>query len=271
LPFIEQGNLHNATNFSSAIPGNFWGWDSADNSTTFGLQVSTFLCPSNPRDSRPAFAGQSGQAWQVEQAAVTDYLFNGGGDPFVSAPYVTQGLRGPFGFEANVRLAAITDGLSGTILLGESLGGNAANPRYAVGWGENRTCAPIQGFKGASGSKMYTGVVYENLMFMGYGREVTSHGIGIMGGLIARTVDASGAFYGPNDCGTYSGTGLFTPHLPFSGVGQLTPNFHSVHPGAVQVTMGDGSVRLIRSTIDRSAYVSLSSIAGSEVVSADAY
>ncbi|QEH37365.1 Type II secretion system protein G precursor [Aquisphaera giovannonii] len=271
LPFLEQANLFNATNFSSAIPGNFWGWDSWDNSTAFGVQVSTFLCPSNPRDARPAFTGQSGQSWHVDQAGVTDYLFNGGADPYVSAPYVNPGLRGPFGFEANVRLAAVTDGLSGTILLGESAGGNAANPRYAVGWGTTRTCAPLQAFKGAGGSKTYTGVVYENLMFMGYGREVASDGVGIMGGLIARTVDASGAFYGPNDCGTYSGTGLFTPHLPFTGVGQLTPNFRGLHPGSVQFAMGDGSVRLIRSIIDGAAYASLSTIAGGEVVSADSY
>ncbi|WP_165228032.1 DUF1559 domain-containing protein [Aquisphaera insulae] len=271
MPYLEQGNLYNATNFSSAIPGNFWGWDSWDNSTTFGSQVSTFLCPSNPRDGRPAFAGQSGQAWQVAQAAVTDYLFNGGADPFVSSSYVNQGQRGPFAFESNARVSSVTDGLSNTLFMGESLGGNAANPRYAVGWGSTRTCAPLQSFKGASGTKTYSSVIYENLMFMGYGREVTSNGQGIMGGLVARTVDASGAFYGPNDCGSYSGTGLFTPHLPFSGVGQITPNFHGMHPGVVQFAMGDGSVRSIRSSINPAAYTGLSSIAGGEVISADSY
>ena len=74
--------------------------------------------------TRPAVSGQAGETWSVNQAAVTDYLFNGGGDAFVSPDYQVPGLRGPFGFETNVQFAAITDGLSSTFLLGEALGGS---------------------------------------------------------------------------------------------------------------------------------------------------
>jgi prepilin-type N-terminal cleavage/methylation domain-containing protein len=271
LPYLEQGTLFNATNFSAAIPGGFWGWDSSANSTTFGTQVAMFLCPANPRSTRPAVAGQSGQTWSVNDAAVTDYLFNGGGDVYVSPSYKSSALRGPFGFETNVTFAAMTDGLSSTFLMGESLGGNPANPRYAAGWGATRTCAPLASFKGAFNSATYSSVVYENLMFLGYGREITTGSTGILGGLIARTVDASGTFYGPNDCGSYSSTAVYSPHLPFTGVGQVVPNFHGMHPGIVMFTMGDGSVRALKSSISPSVYVALSSNGGGEVQSSDAY
>ncbi|MDR3634004.1 MAG: DUF1559 domain-containing protein [Isosphaeraceae bacterium] len=271
LPYLEQGSVYNATNFSAAIPGGFWGWDSPANSTTFGSQAGLFLCPSNPRTERPGAAGMSGQAWSVDHAAVTDYLFNGGADVFVSPPYLNSSLRGPVGFEINVRFAEVNDGLSQTFLVGESVGGNPANPRYAVGWGGSRTCAPTSSFKGATGSATFTTVYYENLMFLGYGREMSSGSSGIMGGLIARTADASGALYPPNDCGSYSSTAVYSPHLPYSPPGQIVPNFRSVHPGVVQFTMGDGSVRTVKATVSGPVYVGLSTVAGGEILSADQY
>jgi prepilin-type N-terminal cleavage/methylation domain-containing protein len=275
LPYLEQGNAFNATNFSAAIPGGYWGWDSYANSTVFGFQIGSFLCPSNPRSSVVGGAyGQVGQNWSVNRAAVTDYLFNGGADVFVSSPYLNPALRGPFGFETCTTFAQITDGLSQTFLVGESLGGNPANPTYAVGWGANRTCVPLATFQGAYGGNSYGSVYYENLMFMGYGRELSSAGspsFGVMGGLIARTTDASGAFYAPNDCGSYSSTGIYAPHLPYTAPGQVVPNFRSVHPGVVPFSMTDGSVRAIKSSINPAAYIGLSTIAGGEILSADSY
>jgi type II secretory pathway pseudopilin PulG len=271
LPYLEQGAAYNATNFSAAIPGGFWGWDAAANSTTFGHQAGVFLCPSNPRGERPAATGQSGQTWSVEHAAATDYLFNGGADVFVSPPYLNSARRGPFGFETNVRFAEITDGLSQTFLLGESAGGNPANPRYAVGWGSNRTCAPTSTFKGATGTQSYDAVYYENLMFLGYGRDIKCGSAGIMGGLLARTTDAGGALYPANDCGSYSSTAVYAPHLPYAAPGQIVPNFRGVHPGVVQFTMADGSVRTIKATVGEAVYIGLSTVAGGEILSADAY
>ncbi len=271
LPYLEQGNAFNATNFSAAIPGGFWGWDSSANSTTMGFQAALFLCPSNPRSGRPPIQGQAGETWSISQAAVTDYLFNGGADPYVSAAYLNAGRRGPFGFETNVRFAEVTDGLSQTFLVGESVGGNAANSRFATGWGTSRVCAPLATFTGAYFNGSWTTITYENLMFVGYGRELSWGSSTVLGGLIARTTDASGAPYPPNDCGSYSSTGVYGPHLPFTGVGQIVPNFRSVHPGSTAFTMGDGSVRTVKATINTSVYAGLSTVAGAEVLSADSY
>jgi prepilin-type N-terminal cleavage/methylation domain-containing protein len=274
LPYLEQGNAFNATNFNAYGNGGYWGWDDAGNATTFGHQISTFLCPSNPRSEDVPGHSLSGTSWSVPKAAVTDYLFSGGADVYVSPPHVVGGLRGAFGFEENRRFAEFTDGLSQTFLMGESAGGNAANPTYAVGWGANRTCVPTSQFKGATGSKAFSAVYYENLMFLGYGREMywnTGTSTGVMGGLLAKTTDASGAFYAPNDCGSYSSTAVFGPHLPYSPPGQIVPNFRSPHPGVVQFLLGDGSVRSIKESINHPVYTGLSSVAGGEVVSGDQY
>jgi prepilin-type processing-associated H-X9-DG protein len=45
----------------------------------------------------------------------------------------------------------------------------------------------------------------------------------------------------------------------------------SRHPGGVNALLGDGSVRFIKDTINPSVWVALHSIAGREVVGADAY
>ena len=45
----------------------------------------------------------------------------------------------------------------------------------------------------------------------------------------------------------------------------------SYHPGGVNALLGDGSVRFIKSTIDGRVWRALSTVAGGEVVGADAY
>jgi prepilin-type processing-associated H-X9-DG protein len=45
----------------------------------------------------------------------------------------------------------------------------------------------------------------------------------------------------------------------------------SEHPGGVNVTMGDGSVRFIKNTINPYIWYSLQTVRGGEVISADAY
>jgi prepilin-type processing-associated H-X9-DG protein len=48
-------------------------------------------------------------------------------------------------------------------------------------------------------------------------------------------------------------------------------NARSYHPGGVNTLLGDGSVRFIKNSIDGMMWRALVTIAGGEVVSADAY
>ena len=45
----------------------------------------------------------------------------------------------------------------------------------------------------------------------------------------------------------------------------------SAHPGGCNVMMGDGSVKFVKSTINRQTWWSLGTKAGGEVISADSY
>jgi prepilin-type processing-associated H-X9-DG protein len=86
--------------------------------------------------------------------------------------------------------------------------------------------------------------------------------------------------------GTLSPTGdtnswLFAPNTCALQLGQF--GFHSRHPGGANFVFGDGSVRFIKETVDTGSpayngnasnigvYRKLSTISGTEVISADAY
>ncbi len=274
LPYLEQGNMFNATNFNVSLqygPYNYFGWSYPCNTTTFRVQAATFLCPSNRASGEVGSSLTDPFVWSVDRAAVTDYLFNAGADPYVAPPFLNPARRGPVGFDTRTRFAEITDGLSQTFVIGEAVGGNAANRFYAVGAGANRTCVPLaSGY--SYGSYSYSSVNYDNLMFMAYGRWGSWGSSVIIGGLVGRTTDETGAFYAPDDCGADSITDMWGPPAPGNpGPGQRVPNFRSVHPGTLLCTMADGGVRAIKTTINPSVYMGLSTIAGGEVLSADQY
>ena len=204
LPYLEQGNAFNATNFNVSVAygsSGYFGWSFPSNTTTFQFQSSTFLCPSNRASGDVGSSLSDPFTWSVPQAAVTDYLFNAGADVYVAPPFCNPTLRGPIGFDTQTRFAEITDGLSQTFVIGEAIGGNARNPFYAVGAGSNRTCVPLTSGYSYDGAYSYSSVYYDNLMFMAYGRWGSWGSSVIIGGLVARTVDETGAFYAPGDCG----------------------------------------------------------------------
>jgi prepilin-type N-terminal cleavage/methylation domain-containing protein/prepilin-type processing-associated H-X9-DG protein len=267
LPYLEQGNAFNATNFETALPPGFYGWAHPANTTTFVHQVNLFLCPSNRADSRVGSSFTFARtAWELPRVAVTDYLFSGGADQYVAPPYAIPQRAGAFGFNTNTAFSAVTDGLSQTFFMGEAAGGDAANRFRAVGAGPDRVCVPRSTPYGAAG-----GVHYDNIVFQAYGRH-RNWGTGrvVLGGLVARTVDRLGAVYRLNDCGADSVTDLWSPPVP-PFAGQQVPNFRSVHPGVANFLMGDGGVRTVKETIDPVTYQGLSTMAGAEVISADAF
>ncbi|MDX2035523.1 MAG: DUF1559 domain-containing protein [Isosphaeraceae bacterium] len=275
LPFLEQTAAFNAFNFSLQIPGNppYYGWSHPGNSTAYAFQAGVFLCPSNRAiGSTGSSVGSGGLAWSTDRAAVTDYLFNGGADRFVVPTHGDPRRQGPFGFGTALTLARFTDGTSSTMLIGEAAGGNDRNRFRAIGAGSSRVCVPMSTPLG--GSSANAAVIYDNLMFMAYGRNRTwGADRRIIGGLVARTVDQIGAPYRLNDCGYESITDVWVPAPgpAAPAAGQQLPNFRSAHPGLINAVFADGAVRSIRDTIDAAVYQGLSTHAGGELISADSY
>jgi len=274
LPYLEQTAAQNTINFSLNIAGNppYFGWAMPGNTTAFGLQFSVFLCPSNRAvtevGSDFSFAGIR---WEVPKPAVTDYLFNGGAGRYVTPGFTDRDLAGPFGIDSATSLAHATDGTSQTIALAESAGGNAANPFRALGNGRNRVCVPLTTPLSQAPSAV---VHHENLVFQASGMARTwGTGRRIIGGVLARTVDATGHPFRLNDCTAETFSSLFipAPGLPAPAAGQTFPNFRSNHPGVVNAVFLDGSVRALKETIGDAPLTGLSTMRGGEVLSADSY
>ena len=277
LPYIEQGAAYNAFNFSlNQMSGStpYFGWSLPGNTTGYAVQVSAFLCPSNRAASEVgSTVGSGASAWNVDRAAVTDYVFNGGANRFVSPGWGDVSLAGPIGFDTATKLADIRDGTSQTLLMAEAAGGNARNRYRATGSGLGRVCILMSTPLGGSAGNAT--VYYDNLMFMAYGRSRTwGTNARIIGGLLGRTVDASGSPYRPNDCAYESYTDNFNPVPPGPAapeLGQQFPNFRSSHPGLINAVFADGSVRVINDAVAMPVYMGLSTMAGNEILSSDAY
>ena len=264
LPQLEQNNIYNAFNFNASVAvgppyGTYYGWSLAAQSTAHATLISTFLCPSNRAQGQ---FGMTSSGWTINTAAVTDYIFNGGADNFVSTPFLNSGSRGFAGIDNFVRLAEVTDGLSQTFAMGEGIGGNDGNPFIAVGFGANRVCTRRDQYADAKN--------YDNFAFMAYGRRRNWNTDYIVGGIIGKTTDRLGNFYKLNDCGYASSTDYFSGPATADN-GQTLPNFRGRHPGGVNFLFGDGSVRFIKNSINPQAYMALSTIAGGEVTSSDQY
>jgi len=269
LPYIEQTNGYSAFNFSlGQYSGgvSYQGWSEWGNSTAYAMQFGLFLCPSNRATGEVGTTASNG--WSVPKAAVTDYLFNGGANRYVMRGFGETDRMGPFGIDTATRMAEFRDGTSNTFLMGEAAGGNQRNRFYASGT-TARVCMPLASYNTAGP------VYYDNLMFMAYGRSRTwtvgTQPARIIGGLLARTVDATGAAYPVNDCGSESYTDVYipAPGLPYPALAQKFPNFRSAHPGATNFLFGDGTVRNVKDSIAPTVYQALSTMGGGEVISSD--
>jgi prepilin-type N-terminal cleavage/methylation domain-containing protein/prepilin-type processing-associated H-X9-DG protein len=251
LAFMEQGVAFNAINFNSRHT-------SADNVTVVTMQVSVFVCPSDiNKDARtpfPAFTGLSATA------SVTSYGFNAG-DWFLYGGYNGTLTRNMFGPNISRSIAQITDGTSNTLFATDVKVYNPlCGPRSPVPAGMTPTTIPsatadpntIANFAGCTPGQGHTfwadGNSHETSMTTAFPpNKAIKNSLG-MGDLDYETV------------------------LPISGgptYAALTSR--SYHPGGVNTLMGDGSVRFVKSTINGDTWRALGTIAGGEVISADAY
>jgi prepilin-type N-terminal cleavage/methylation domain-containing protein/prepilin-type processing-associated H-X9-DG protein len=231
---LEQMPLYNALNFSLA-------YSDPTNSTVLMANVSGFICPSdfpNPIPSR---------------GAQTNYMADmGSWIVWQSATGPNAGLPGPNGVffgNSSTRFAGILDGLSNTGLFSErelADGNNAiVSPRSDVFF------SPAAPTTLADAVAQCQAVDINNLsnqfpLFMGApwvnGQHVFQH------------------VMPPNtrSCGFFTALRAVMP-----------PS--SRHPGGVNLLLADGSVRFIKDSVNVVTWRALGTIAGGEVIRADAF
>ncbi len=256
LPYMEQTAAYGAFNFNLSPdidPANY---------TAAGIFIAGFLCPSDPQPIQQAQANYG----------MHNYLLNVGNQyPVVPTPAspLAGSPNGIFYENVAVKLAMISDGLSGTIAISETIRSlpNALFTADPLGGfvitGNNKTTGPPissdadylalcvntippAGFQATRGSKWHYGAP---------GHSMYNH------------------IRAPNDSRVDCRGGL--PHSdkfdPAWNWLSLNITSRSKHPGGVQSLFCDGHVQFIKNTIGLPIWQGLGSANGGEVISADSY
>ncbi len=271
LPYVENSAIYGAMNFALKD-------SAAQNTTTCGLLIKTYVCPSDPNTQSFNDGGT------VFGAA--NYGFNASADWYVfswpNAPITGAGAasRGAFSVNLARRIAEFTDGLSNTALFAEiksyqpsmkcptvvtatsTYAGSLPAPNVVPAAYTNG-CAKIDDVKHSRYSNAgiyhsgYTAAYPPNMPTLApvpAGTVFTFPQQGSGGGFVVIDVWSGNE----NDGGANGVTfAAFPPR--------------SYHAGGVNVLFADGSVKWIKNSVDGQTWRSLNSLSGGEVVSADAY
>jgi len=272
LPFMEQTQLYNTINFADVFvaPYNLNQgayWKSTWNSTAWYTKVNGFLCPSdtdrltNPQghNNYAACSGSSPSSTQDLGAFNGPFIAGGPGKANPTANSYTAAQC--FGFRD------VTDGLSNTAGFSEKVKGQNNNPLdltkpvstvFSVPTGLDLTVpAPYFGLcnsvNPATAARM-----------TGQGYDTDPNGVGAIwhGGYTPQTRYTHVMPPNKYSCNADGGGGA-------GNRGAHTAS--SRHPGGVNVTFCDGSVKFIKDTVSAQTWWALGTKSNGEVVSSDSF
>ncbi len=256
LAFIEQGNLYNSINFS--LPPETPGMAGAvpfmppyqnpnrENMTACQTQVATFLCPSDV-PPLPTWPGGNNY-YSNQQTWACDLSEN---FPSTNAP--NEVPRGIFYYNSSCRPASVTDGLSNTAYFSEKIRGTGVpNPRTDMLIFTNQT------------SQDATFLACQSLGVMTAPPLTSRQGMSWVMGEMCCTLYNHVAPPNSTTCAAPN----FTGNMANMAM-QVPPS--SLHPGGVNMMMGDGSVRFARTSIDVQTWRAVGTRNGGETLSSDSY
>jgi len=253
LSYLEQQPLYNAANFSIDC---WQGLGATINSTVVNANIAAFICPSDGKSATPFSYSNSNNNYYGSMGTTT-------------TPWNTTST-GIFANYTAYNITTITDGTSNTIAFSEALVGDQ------IHWTRWR-----DGLGAGSG---YVGEVYDawsspaNVMKdlqtctgmfntktnpagedKGWRWAIGSPGLTVFNTIV------------PPSSTTYQWSGC---RLDCQGCGvdfAAYVNANSNHPGGANVTMCDGSVRFIKSSIAMNTWWGLGTKEDGEVISSDSY
>ena len=298
LPFLEQQTLYNASNvtgypgFSATMSpdgvqvpnNNLYNMDWA-NSTLRSTRLSVFVCPSDtyndtsnnflsspadvtdqylsstlpndPRTGTLLLNWARGNYGAVEGGTDSDHTVNGN-EGLTNAPFSGTSKRGVMGVNFGVTLAAITDGTSNTAFFAEMRSGVATidiRGTWAMGMAGASLCCETRPYNPTPNCMNWAGPPPGD-----------DGGDELQTCLSTWTRVPNLAALGmPCNTGTpdHKGQG--------DGLNNSGGQARSLHPGGVNVCLGDGSVRFIKNSIANVTWFSLMVSNDTWIISADQY
>jgi prepilin-type N-terminal cleavage/methylation domain-containing protein/prepilin-type processing-associated H-X9-DG protein len=260
LPYIEQNALYNAWNSAgnnvTGFDGN-WRYAGAFNTTVSYSQVSAYMCPSDPSAGVPR--GNPGPRYMNyvvnygngDQGQNPQETFFAQSNPnivvrFNGAPFLDMGSPNIdiTGFAAGMvntspaKIASITDGLSNTLM--------ASELRIASPFNTN----DLRGFFWWGPSASFNTSITPNSTYP----DVMGNG-------------GCGSVTPPTN--PPCNNGLPFASSPVSGAIEVYLGARSYHPGGVNATMCDGSVKFFKNSISLVTWMAVGSSQGGEVISSD--
>ena len=259
LPFLEQGATFNSLNFSSpyvTLQGLAFLSNDLTSLTAGRTLINAYVCPSEVNTSRDNFGFGY---W------ATTYAWNAG-----TYHSLTSSWDGLFGRNVSsstipaipsISFASITDGLSNTLLAGESAAGpinNGTKPtRFSECYGLNKI---KPGITTAELPAVCKTINWYDLAGIGVndGFEWRYKGYSYLDGSMGRTW--FNTIMAPNRlCCANNATAMNVAMKPLS----------SYHPGGVNAVLADGSVKFFKESVNETTWRALGTRAGGEVISAD--
>jgi prepilin-type N-terminal cleavage/methylation domain-containing protein/prepilin-type processing-associated H-X9-DG protein len=267
LPFIEQNAIYGSINFSmySTTNQNPPFNDGCGNGTSRAQQINAFLCPSDG-NAKSAVDGWTGRP--------NSYLASMGTSELGGYNTSSTGL---FCQNTCYGLRDITDGSSNTIAFGEKLvgtpgqfGGQGVGYRGngVVGSGPSGTVYDATTNPTQIATDLNSCLATWNSMTAGNGNLVDQCGQYWMIG--DTTFTEFNTIVPPNST-TYKFGFCRNGCNGCNPDGSQFVNLSSNHSGGVNILMGDGSVRFLKSTVAQSIYWYIGTKANMDVVSSDSY
>ncbi len=272
LPFIEQTQVYNAINFN-------WGCEDSTtvlcyliNQTGTNAQIKAFICPSDPRAGKPDHNDTTNTTNYYACVGTTmTWGLLGNQAPWANLNVLSINMpsNGLFTWQASYGINSCTDGTSNTIAFAEAaVGSQNLSPRgRLIGLQGVGISLSDMVFDAASNPNAVARVIQQcstawNSTGTGYidlqRGENWAHGSMAMA--MFNTVVTPNAY---NDTWTHCG-------LNASSRAVLS-NADGYHPGGVNTTMADGSVKFIKDTVNQRTWWALGTRAGGEVISSDSY
>jgi prepilin-type N-terminal cleavage/methylation domain-containing protein/prepilin-type processing-associated H-X9-DG protein len=271
LPFLEQSAVYNSFNFNFGSDEDVTVVAGVIQSTASFTSIKTFQCPSDPLAGAPDYQGTTNTNSYYASVGTTMYWSQIGTDPYgTNQPSVNLPSTGLFTFQASYGLNRCTDGSSNTIAFAEAavgsqslvLGQKLSGIVNIAGLQPYETLDASSNLNNAKAALQVCQTAWST---KSVGNVDTQRGDnwahGAMAMTMFNTIAPPNVF---NDSWTHcSRIG--------SGARSDLSNSDSYHPGGVNVTMADGSVRFIKDSINIQTWMSLGTKGNGEVISADSY